>query len=280
MNRILLFCAVTFSVLMSGCTIRAMSLYKGDFEAPAYHNFVGVGKNLQENSGISNITLSGVYVPDRSMRIHGLYNEPEDCDSEAKDCYFTKSRIKFRYNLDRFPVMASYTHLYKWQKIIAGVGVGVSKYLQGRFIFGMNDKNYEFGAYGDIGYGFGEGKYSYKQRAYDLFGDEYGEYRYSDKYIGHFVSAFGGYASLYYGSFGVTYSPALYAPWRTRELPISESYEDFDTFFDFPKIISQYIGLSVWITDHWKFTSGATFLTPVNMDQLVVTGNSSIGFWF
>lgn len=286
MNRILLFCAIAFSVLMNGCAIREMSLSKGQFEAPAHHHFIGAGRNLPENSSINSLTLSGVYVPEEKMRLHGVYNDPKECDSETKDCFFEKSRIKFWYRLDRYPLKGSYTRLYKWQELVAGFEIGVSKYLQGRFIFGLNDKNYEVGMYGDIGYGFNKASYDYKQEEYTLFslvgenGHLYGESSYSDEYIGHFITAFGGYASLYYGVLGVTYSASLYAPWARRDLPISESHDDFDVFFDFPKFLSQYLGMSFWITNHWKFSAGATLLSPVNMEEFVVMGNSSIGFWF
>lgn len=287
MNRFLLFCALAASVLMGGCTVREMSLSEGVFEAPAHHNFIGIGKSLPENSGISNVTVSGVYVPDEDVRIHGVYNNPEECDSEAKDCFFEKGRIKFWYDLDRFPVKASFSHFYKWQEAVAGFEIGLSKYLQARFILGLNHKNYELGMYGDLGYGFNKASYSYEQKEYALFslvGEsgkvEQGSSSYSDDNIGHFVTAFGGYVSWYYGSFGMTYSPALYAPWARRDLPITESYDDFDIFFNFPHFVSQYFGVSFWLTDHWKISGGATLLTPTDMDRFVVMGNTSVGYWF
>lgn len=281
MNRILLFCVAVISVLLCSCTVREMALSEGEFEAPVPHNFIGVGRFLPEGSSINSIALSGAYVPDASLRIRGVYNDPGECGDEYDDCFFDKSRIDFRYNLDRFPVMASFTRLYKSRMAIAGFGAGISKYMYGRFIFGMNVRNYELGMYGDIGYGFGKGAYSYEQRVYSLMGTtEYGKSSYSDNSIGHFVSAFGGFFSLYHGNFGVTYSPALYAPWRRRDLPITESFEDFDIVFDFPKIVSQYVGLSYWFMDHWKISYGGTFLTPVRFNDFVVLGNASVSYWF
>jgi hypothetical protein len=44
--------------------------------------------------------------------------------------------------------------------------------------------------------------------------------------------------------------------------------------------VSQYVGLSFWITDHWKISGGVTFLTPVDFNDFAMTGNTSVGFWF
>lgn len=281
MNKKLFFCVAVFSALLCSCAVRELALTEGEFEAPVPHNFIGVGRYLPESSTINSITLSGAYVPSATLRVRGLKNEPEDCNEEYTDCDFIKGHIDFLYRLDRFPVMASFTRLYKSRIAIAGFAAGISKYMYARFIFGMNNKNYELGMYGDLGYGFSKGAYSYKQREYSLFESlEYGESSYSDDNIGHFVTAFGGFASIYYGNFGVTYSPTLYAPWRRRDLPIKEDYEDFDTFFDFPKIVSQYVGISYWITDHWKLSYGGTFLTPVGFNDVAITANTSIGYWF
>ena len=264
--------------LLCSCGTTEISMNKGTFDVPVQHNFIGVGKELPPKTSINNVTVSLAFVPEDSLRIRKLYN-----DSTSS---FKKSKIDFNYKLNQFPVMASYMYYYKGHICIAGLGVGFGKYLFGRFVFGINDKHYETGMYGDLGYGFDKGAYDY--RYYEASGfvttegfSRSGDSTYSNKDIGHFVTSFGLYASYYYGPLGVTYSPSVYAPWRRRDLPVNaQNNDDYDIFFDFPKIISQYLGLSFWIMDHWKISGGVTFLTPVDFSDFVMTGNTSIGYWF
>lgn len=274
MTKMLLLYATVVCFLLCGCAEISMS--QGRFDVPAPHNFNGVGKALPEKSSISNVTISVAYVPKDSLRIRGLYNN-------SKNSTFEKSPVDFMYNLNRFPVMVSYMYLYKSQLYVAGVSVGVGKFLYGRFIFGINSKNMELGMYGDLGYGFDQGSYDYRYYGGSgLFGDgPSGDSAYTDKYIGHFVTSFGFYMSYYYGSFGVTYSPLVYAPWQRRDLPVNAKTEgDYDINFRFPKIVSQYVGLSYWFTEHWKLSGGVTILTPVSFNDLAVNANTSIGYWF
>lgn len=270
-------------ILLCSCGLTEITMNKGRFDVPVQHNFIGIGKELPQSSSISNATVSVAYVPEDSLLIRDLYNE------SSSDFY--RSKIDFKYKLNRFPVMASYMYFYKGEYFVAGAGVGLGEYLFGRFVIGVNEKNFEFGFGGDLGYGFGKGAYDYRYHRSSgfSFGGEgysiYGDSTYSDSYIGHFVTSFGLYASYYYGAFGITYSPSVYAPWQRRDLPVNakdniESDGAYDVKFKFPKIVSQYLGLSYWITDHWKISGGVTFLTPVEFNDFVLTGNTSIGYWF
>lgn len=265
--------------LLCGCGTTEISMNKGRFDVPVHHNFIGVGKELPPKTSINNVTVSLALIPEDSLKIRKLYN-----DSISS---FKKNKIDFNYKLNKFPVMASYTYYYKGAICIAGLGVGFGKYLFGRFVFGINDKHYETGMYGDLGYGFDKGTYDYRyHRSSGIsFGGEgyniYGDSTYSNSYIGHFVTSFGLYASYYYGAFGITYSPSVYAPWQRRDLPVNaQNNGDYDIHFVFPKIISQYLGLSFWITEHWKISGGVTFLTPVDFYDFAMTGNTSVGYWF
>ena len=263
------------------CACSDMSMLKGRFDVPVQHNFIGVGKELPQKSSVSNVAVSAVYVQEDSLRIRDLYNE-----KDVKDGYSNPTKIDFVYKLNNFPIMVSYTYIYKGELCVAGVSASIGRYLFGRFIFGVNDKNYEVGMYGDLGYGFDQGSYDYRYDSGGLFGGgPYGDSTYSDKYIGHYVTSFGLYASYYYGPLGVTYSPSVYAPWQRRDLPVNakgnvESEGAYDINFKFPQIVSQYLGLSFWITDHWKISGGVTFLTPVDFNDFAMTGNTSVGFWF
>lgn len=269
-----LFCCLIF--FLGSCSYHP--ILKGEFEAEAPQNFVGVGKELPQNSTLNGFTVSGVYVPNIRMHIDNLYNvyPGDEDDKETKG-----AKVNFWYELDKFPVTASYTRLYKAGMVAGGFSLNVGKNFFGRFIYGLNQKNYEVGIYGDIGYGFNKSEYIY------LLGCDGSEYPYRNceeadtisATQGHFVSSFGSFVSLYYDGFGFTYSPMAYGPWRATN--VDNHYKDgIDLEFDFPLIISHYVGVSFWLMDHWKFTGGASFLHAWEYEKFYVIGNASVGYWF
>ena len=257
---------------LSGCGTQEVCLSKGRFSFPVAHSFTGVAKELPENSSIDNGTVSLAYVPDASLRVSGVRNYG--------------ATIDFVYSLNRFPLMVSYMHLWKRQTAVFGFGFGGGRYIYGRFLAGLNQKHFEWGGYFDLGYSFDRGSYEYsfyESSGLGLGGEEfshYGDSTYSEKYIPHLTLAFGGYISYYNGAFGVTYAPSLYAPWCRSDLPINAfNSGNYDISFSFPIILSQYVGISFWLTEHWKIAGGATFLIPQSFDGLAITANTSISFW-
>ena len=264
------------SILFYGCSYRP--ILKGEFEAEPPQNFVGVGKELPKNSTLNGFTVSGVYVPNIRMHVDNLYNVyPGDGDGEGR---IKGAKVNFWYELDKFPVMASYTKLFKMDQVVGGFSLNVGKNFFGRFIYGLNRKNYEAGVYGDIGYGFNKSHYIFMPGCYNSL-DKYNNCSVDTVSVtqGHFVSSFGAYFSAYFDDFGFTYSPMAYGPWRAAYLDAYYN-SDINLEFDFPLIFSHYVGISFWLMDHWKFTGGASFLHAWEYEKFYVIGNASIGYWF
>lgn len=275
MQRILLLCVFVVCVLLCACGTQEVSLSKGRFSFPVAHNFIGAAKELPQKTSINNMIVSLAYVPEESsLRMNDVKNDGKSVD--------------FVYSLNRLPVMVSYTHLNKKRSFLLGFGLGCGRYFYGRFIAGGNKKHIEWGGYFDLGFGFDSGSYEYSYYEssgfFSTVGEGYihrGDSTYSDESIFHFVWTLGGYVSYYHGAFGVTYAPSLYAPWNRFNLPVYAMNDgDYDYSFWFPEVLSQYVGISFWLTDHWKISGGATFLTPIYFNSIVVLANTSISFWF
>lgn len=284
MQRILLLCVFVVCVLLSACGSTTsktdeMSLYKGRFMVPVIHHFVGVGGELPKKTSAKDLTLLMNYASDKSLRVHGVYN---DTNEQSK-----KNPIDFKYSLNSFPLALSFTYHRKLGSGTIGVSASGVTPFHGRFSYGMNTKHVECGFYLDFGFGFDKGSYDYHyvetttKNSLLFISTESnvvaGDSTYSN-YSFHFLLAIGSYVSFYYGPFVVSYSPSYYSPWIDSPLPANGSDHGYYTIgFSFPAFLSQYVGLSYWLSDHWKISGGATLMIA-NFDDWTVVTNASIGF--
>ncbi|MFA6342560.1 MAG: hypothetical protein WCX75_06875, partial [Fibrobacteraceae bacterium] len=93
-----------------------------------------------------------------------------------------------------------------------------------------------------------------------------------EKFV-HMRAGLGGYGSLYWREYALTYAPSIYQPWFTNSL------SDMYTQFDFPLIVNQYIGASAWLGNHWKLSMGVNVISGWNLIGKTITEEMTLSFW-
>lgn len=268
---VLAVCAIAFS----GCGYHEVALGRGEFDVNSHPNFTGVGKDAPKQSKMRSLTLSGTYVHKDKVHVDKLWNDVSSKRDESVE--LVDSKVDFDYRFKGIPVAFNFTSLSKGNICLSGYSLGLDPFPYVRYIFGMNRPFFELGVFGDVGFAWNSGSYTYLMHSMPpgiSLVDYYTEGEKKDRLYNHVSANFGGFASFYIGSTSINYSPSLYAPWRTSEL------DDSDIFFDFPKIVMQYVGLSQWLGEHWKFSAGATFASSIYFDNFAVSGTGSLGYWF
>lgn len=269
-----------------------MSVKKGSFEIDNPQNFAGVGKEFPSNSSIRSFTFYGAYVPDDDLKMSEVWNVKRCAHEDAGECigYETvpRSKVDFVFDLSRFPLGFSYTHLYKEQIRVSGFSLGLTPSPYVRFIFGMNQNHWETGFYGSLGLEYNEASYELQACYHDW--DENGIFSVTcrnseakNKKISNILYGFGGYASFNLKPFAISYSPAISHPWSSRELPVGGSRSFLDQVnvtIEYPLLLTQYVGLSFWIGEHWKLSAGSNLMSGIYFNDMLWSVIGSIGFWF
>lgn len=200
-------------------------------------------------------------------------------------CWLRRSACKIRdfyYKRNRFPVSASFTYLKKYEFFVHGFSVGINPDVYARYVLGVNAERFEVGGFVDAGINF------FSENSFDFYECvryspegclEFSEIKHLDNEGGWRLGA-GLYASLFVGRFALSYSPSIYHNKGNLEDADYEGVDWLEFRVNEPFVLSQYMGASVWVHDHWKVTFGVTALSPLNFDDLYWTINSSVGYWF
>ena len=293
------------AVLFTGCSnpiYRQGNLTQGTFEIGVPDNFTGVGKELPNNSSIKGFSLSLNYTTKDEMKMKDVHNaELKESDIDPlvsdDDDYTIMSRTKikdFRYKRNRFPVSFAFTHLFKMNSELSwGYSIGFDPALYARVSGGINKKNFEVGAYFDVGlYNLGDVSFDYYECTSHSPKDgcsETSEVKHFEKKNVRQARLGGGaYTSFYWNGFALSYSPMIYWPTVAQSYDLKEKNKynkeetfDFKTRVEQPFVLSQYIGASKWINDHWKLSLGATLLSSLYFNSgAYPTANTSLGYWF
>ena len=286
-----LLAGLSCTVLFTGCTnpiYRQGNLTQGTFEIGVPDNFTGIGKELPNNSSIKGLSLSLNYTTKDEMKMKDVHNtglKESDIDPLVSDdddfTIMSRTKIKdFRYKRNRFPVSLAFTHLFKSSSDLSwGYSLGLDPGLYARVTGGINKKHFEVGAYFDLGlYDLGEVSFDYYEcttYTKSTGCTETSEVKhFKEKYVWQARLGGGAYTSFYWNSFALSYSPMIY-------LPAIEQDFGFRTRVDLPFVLSQYIGASKWINNHWKVSLGATLLSSLYFNGGVYpTANTSLGYWF
>lgn len=205
---------------------------------------------------------------EEDAKISGLKNKPKSC-RETAHCE-SSSGVQIQEDVDATyrttgPIFnADFEFLRKYDLLLWSWGVGWQQGPFGKLSFGVNTRWFEFGGffglwtfYRDAAYGGGE------YRCVRYYTDTpSGPYHLEkDDFDSHSTSLgiallYGGYASVYWKSFSLTYSANFYRPnmnystWTSEE----ENYADFEL----PIVITEYIMLGYRLTDHVTLRAGAS----------------------
>lgn len=292
--------------LFTGCSnpiYRQGNLTQGTFEANVPENFSGIGKELARNSSIKGFSLSLDYTTSKEMKMRNVENaklkksdyDPLISESDGDYTIMSETKIKdFRYKRNRFPVSFAFTHLFKANEndFTWGYSIGLDPGLYARIAGGINKKHFEVGAYFDIEFvNFGDIDFDYYECTSHT--KESGclktseEKHFKEKNVRQSRLGGGFYVSFYMHGFALSYAPFIYVPASLQAYDLEETnehettiYDGFHTRVDQPFILSQYIGISKWITDHWKLSLGSSLLSNMYLDDVYLTVNSSLGYWF
>jgi hypothetical protein len=292
--------------LFIGCSnpiYRQGNLTQGTFEANVPENFSGIGKELARNSSIKGFSLSLDYTTSKEMKMRNVENaklkesdyDPLISESDGDYTIMSETKIKdFRYKRNRFPVSFAFTHLFKANEndFTWGYSIGLDPGLYARIAGGINKKHFEVGAYFDIEFvNFGDVNFDYYECTSHT--KENGclntseEKHFKEKNVRQSRLGGGFYVSFYMHGFAVSYAPFIYVPASLQAYDLEETnehettiYDGFHTRVDQPFILSQYIGISKWINEHWKLSLGSSLLSNMYLDDVYLTVNSSLGYWF
>ena len=301
-----LLAGISCAVVFTGCSnpiYRQGNLTQGSFEIGVPDNFAGVGKELPANSSIKGFSLSLNYTTEEEMKMKDVHNaklKESDIDPLVSDdddfTIMSKTKIKdFRYKRNRFPVSFAFTHQFKAKDDLSwGYSIGLDPGFFTRVFGGVNKQHYEIGAYFDLEfYDTGDVSFDYYEcTSYTLNNGctETSDVKhFEEKNVRQARLGGGLYTSFYWNGFAVSYSPMIYMPSVEQgyesELEDMGAYDkenyEFRTRVDQPFVLSQYIGASKWINDHWKVSLGTTLLSSLYIsDGVYLTVNSSLGYWF
>lgn len=251
-----------------------MAINKAEFEVNSHPNFIGIGKNAKKNTKMQSATLSGTYVYRDEVRVEKFENDVAVVEKNHSEYYARQINKKadFSYRFKGFPVAFNYASLYKGNILLSGYSLGLDPTPFIRYVFGVNCPFFEVGAFGDLGVSVNNASYEYKRVFTNQKSVEDGKKH--DASYGYLWANFGAFASIYVGGFSINYSPSYFAPWRKSFL------DQYDDLFDFPEIIVQYVGLSQWFGNHWKFSLGVNIANSTNFDNYAISGTGSLGYWF
>lgn len=295
--------AMLLFVLLVGCsnpTYRQGVVNRGTFEIGVPENFAGAGKTLPENSSINSFSVGFDYTTSAEMKVRGVKNselklsdyDPLYYGSDDDFIVVKETKVEsFKYKRNRFPLTASYTRLTKKLSEFYGFSVGIDPEPYGRFIFGANKESFEFGGYVDLGlgvFGIGDVSVDYYECLHGYSKEERCTERTEEKYFevndaGFWRAGLGAFASYFVKNFALSYSPYLYKPFLQEFFDIKDEdgiSSEFGIPVIYPWVLSQYVGASLWLNEHWKVSLGVTVLNSLDFDDFFLTANGSIGFWF
>ena len=262
------------AVLFTGCSnpiYRQGNLTQGTFEIGVPDNFTGVGKELPNNSSIKGFSLSLNYTTKDEMKMKDVHNaelKESDIDPLVSDLFKSSNALS------------------------GGYSIGFDPGLYARVSGGINKEHFEVGAYFDLGlYDLGDVSFDYYEcttYTKSTGCTETSEVKhFKEKNVWQVRLGGGAYTSFYWNSFALSYSPMIYLPtieqgYELKEQGVyKEETFDFRTRVELPFVLSQYIGASKWINNHWKVSLGATLLSSLYFNGGVYpTANTSLGYWF
>ena len=301
--RTILFFGIFLSLFFTGCgtpIYRQGNLTRGVFETGTPENFSGFGKEMPSHSSVKSFSLSFDFSTTQEMKMKNVENQklklsdydPLYSGSENDYTILSKTKIKdFRYKRNRIPVAVSFTHLFNEYDFAWGYSLGLDPGLYGRFVFGVNRKNFEIGAYIDLGLvDFSDVSFNY----YECMGPTYGanacnEFS-GEKHLEKddvWQTRLGGgiYVTFFWNGFAFTYAPLLYMPIYDNEFNVekTDTTKGDDVLHirvSYPFVLSQYLGISKWLNEHWKLSVGGMIQSSVYFNDVYLTANSSLGYWF
>lgn len=285
-------------VLLCGCGTYKMSVNQGSFDTSVPPTVRGAEFEMPSNSSASRLTLGVQEYARKTTKLSKVKNGASivcykthcsDIDEYSEILPPTVADISYVFT--SFPVTFEYEHLQKGEIRYISYGVGLDPMPYGEAAVGLNFRFGEMGLSSYFGLDFGKTKYNYDNISYtpcfitcgdDIDHDENTDY---NSWQFHFRGGIGAYMSLFLGNIALTYSPQLNSPWLWKTDLNTKDYwgddgTDYDISFDFPKVISNYFGVSYDFHKYVQYSMGVTVLNGWQLYERLYFLSSSISYIF
>jgi len=275
---------------LCGCTtdVRYMNLKKGSFDIDPPVSVTGIGKNLGRDTMAFSLSVSGNYGDNQRIASKRVWNREKSLTwrTVKEEGYYSdvettltmpESKADLSYRLKTYQFTVSFDFWKKWKYTVLHPSIFLNPWPLLSVSYGYNGSFCEFGAFSYLGFSRNKStfEYNYLHFHQDYMDDwiEEGNGSIDKKNFVRIRAGLGGYSSVYWNGFALTYAPSIYQPWFTNSL------SDMYTEFDFPLIINQYIGASAWLGNHWKLSMGVDVISGSKLIGKTITEEMTLSFW-
>ena len=297
-------CCVIVSLLfatLTGCTTRFMSVKEGDFDVTLHPELKGAEYNMKENSSIRRVAVNIHKIENQKTKLSKVWTGSAFvCDGDvycsddvAADEILEPGRADISYVFKSWPVSISLEWLEKSQIRFISYGFGLDPAPYGKVSVGLNGRWGEIGMAAYLGFDYSNTNYVYEgisasgcniqtcpEPTHDISS-------YNNEQF-HLRGGFGGYASVFFGSFALTYSPSVQSPWLwTIELGGDPSGfadwippSEYELTFEFPFYFSHYFGFTWTYREKMQFSAGLTVVNGIQLKERLYFGSGSIAYLF
>ena len=278
------FLAVSFALW--GCNTYKMSVLEGEFDAQVAPAMRGAEFAMEEHTSLRRLSVSVHPMTDKRIDLVNVWNE-QACVCEGEDCCeseygykLNKSRADIDYILKSFPVSIDFEWMNKFDFTYTSYGFGLDPLPYAKFAVGVNFRYGEIGASAFVGLDYGRENYTYEGISREFHGFTSGysldsvKSQNSERYV-HARAGFGGYASLFLGPVALVYAPSITEPWIWHD-----ALNNYDISFEFPWLITNYIGVTYTLNRVAQFRAGVSIVNGKQLADRVYYGSASASWLF
>ncbi|WP_295683895.1 hypothetical protein [uncultured Fibrobacter sp.] len=272
-------CAILLALLflLYGCATYSANIKEGSFDVNPPKPFWGPGTYIFPDEFYIRGTMSYSIEDKETFSL-------EKYEKEKSDKKKTKNN-NINYVLQKNPFSGSVEFFCKKEIYDGGARLAIEPYPSVILFAGINALYGEFGFGLRIGYSKDDASYSgdyfYEspngaeddngkfQEEHSYHNANYGIYMFSSIFVTEILS--------------LNFSTGLYQPWLYRRSLYLENVnypEDYDISIDFPFLLSQYVGVTLFLLDHIQLSTGETVFYSSYIEPIHWQTNISISYLF
>lgn len=261
--------------VLSGCVGRTMNILQGDFDVSNAPVIRGAEFNMDSNSNKRRAHLEIRDPRNQETRLWNVWNE------RNQDDHLPKVRADINYVFTSFPVAFDLEWFFKKELMYTSFGFGLDPMPYGKASVGVNGSVGEVGASlfwgADFNYASFENEKYYDGTMFMGPSEEPSdEIEWTkDRYFSFRVGA-GAYASLFIGSFALTYAPSVSFPWFLK------SYFDsnYEISMSFPSFFTNYFGMTYTYHKQIQASVGVSVVNGMKLGNRLYIASTSVSYLF
>ena len=259
---------------LCSCSWQKASVKEGIFDVYAPTPFTGAAFSMDEKSRAMRASVQIRSYGKETWQLEDIQND--DIHEDGVKLQGGDANIAYRFK--RFPITGSFDYFSKNELSLWGAGIGLDPYPFIRTTAGINSRFIEAGvsAYLSIGNNTYDAKGEWLHKdGIGWYDDTRGEIDCEDCHEITLHGGFGGYINVFpIKALALSYAPFFYRPLWNGDI------DGNNLSFQFPYIISQYLGVSYLIAKHVQVSVGASVYLGEAFEGRYWFFDSGIGFVF